>query len=171
MLVNKINIEGLCNEEEMKKISLENVNVFNYNTDFNIETQYGVKDIIEVSFHTEIPKAKTIEFKNTNLTTITVLTDFKILTTENKDSNTLSIMERKVYFNYSFERKNKKYIKDYENITVNIIDCYFKLVDNYKIVGTLTYLFKEKEEDLKIPKVNNNEKSSYRLIDITAEFA
>lgn len=167
MLINKINIEGICNEEEMKKISLDDVNVFNYNTFFHVDSEYGIKDIIEIAIYTEISNLKFVEFKNTNIAILTLLTNFKIITTENRDKNTLSMIERDIYFNHSFESKGKCG----EGINVSVIDCYFKLIDNYKIIATLTYLFKEKEKKINIDEITYNEKSSYRLIDLTEEFA
>lgn len=167
MLINKINIEGLCNEDEIKNISLKDCKVFNYNVSFKISNDFGIKDIIQISLNTEISHFKSMEFKDNTLATLTVFTTFNILTTENRETNALSIIEREDYFNHSFE-SNKKSL---EEINISIIDCYFKLVNNYEIVGTLTYLFKEKEEKLNLSSNDYNERTNYKLIDIKQEFA
>lgn len=167
MLINKINIEGLANGDELGKINLKGGKVFNYNTTFRIQGEVGIKDIIQITINQEATNVKHAKFKDCDLTTVTVLTSFKILTTENKESNALSIIEREKYFNYSFESKAKKI----EDVSITIIDCYFKLVNNHEIIGTLTYLFREKEENIKAENKNNIKRSAYRLIDITQEFA
>lgn len=167
MLINKINIEGLCNKEELGKIMLKGGKVYNYNTSFRITGDVGIKDIIQITINQEAVNVKYAKFKDSDLTTVTVLTMFKILTTENRESNALTIIEKEKYFNYSFESKAKKI----EDININIIDCYFKLVNNFEIIGTLTYLFKEKEEDIKGDNKTSARRSKFRLIDITQEFA
>lgn len=167
MLINKINIEGLCNEDELSKIKLKGGKVYNYNTSFKVNSQVGIKDIIQITINQEIANVKISKFKDAGITTVTVLTMFKILTTENKESNALSIIERENYFNYSFESK----AKSSEDISINIIDCYFKLVNNYEIIGTLTYLFREKDENINLEGKNIIKRSTYRLIDILEEFA
>lgn len=167
MIINKINIEGMCHDDEIKKLSLKGSNIFNKSIDIKIDNRNGIKDIMEISLETDILNIKTLEFGDGSMMTITVETSFNILAIENQECNTLSIIEKKDYFNYSFNVEEKNISKD--DITIKVIDCFFKIGNKQNIVGTLTYLIREKIEKVVTSSLDVTG-GKYKLIDLCQEF-
>lgn len=167
MIINKINIEGICKKEELKKLSFKEANILNKDLEININNTYGIKDILEISIDAAVVSSKVLEFNDETIITVTIETSFDILAIENIEYNTLSAIREKEYVNYTFKAKDKEI--ELDKITVKIIDCYFKIGNERTVVGTLTYLVNENSN--KISVNNKVENVKFKLIDLCQEFA
>lgn len=166
MIVNKINIEGVKNNENLKDMVLRDLEIFNSNITLDINKASGIKDIIQITITPNIVNKKFSTFKDSTLITITVETNYKILAVEDKQSNNLTLFEERDYFNYSI----KGNFTENQEFTVDIIDCYFKLVSKSKLIGTLTYIFTKEQIEVKNINIDENNICEYRLIDLEKEF-
>lgn len=166
MIINKINVEGVYSEEEIKNISFKDGNIF----DKNIEIKYSnrLKDVIEASLDYDIVHTKILTFKDSNIINITIKTLIKLLVIEDNISNKVFYIEEGLYFNYTLEGNNKSYTK--EDFILKIIDCYIRIIDSDKVLCTLTYYIKKEEDLNSLEKLQKEEVNKYRLIDITEEF-
>ncbi|MBN1040400.1 hypothetical protein DVW12_17125 [Clostridium botulinum] len=167
MIINKINIEGICTEDELAKISVKGGNIVNRNIDIKVKNN-EIKDIMEISLENNIEMLKILNFQDKKIGVVTANTEFNILIVENNENNILAALNEKIYFTYTIDISEN--IKSKENIYIKIIDCYFKVENNKSIVGTLTYLIKEKEEKVLIDGNDNRDIKQYRLIDVCQEF-
>lgn len=166
MIVNKINIEGVKSDDNLKDMVLRDLEIFNSNVTLDINIASGIKDIIQITVNPNIVNKKISYFKDSTLATLTVETNYKILAVENKQSNNLTLFEETEYFNYSI----KGNFAENQEFTVDIIDCYYKLVSKSKLVGTLTYIFTKEQLEVKNTNLDSNNICDYRLIDLEKEF-
>ncbi len=168
MIINKINIDGICTEDELAKISVKGGNIVNRNIDIKVKNN-EIKDIMEISLESSIEMLKILNFQDKRIGVVTVNTEFNILVVENNENNILAAINEKTYFTYTIDINEN--IKDKENIYIKVIDCYFKVENKKSIVGTLTYLIKEKEEKILVDGSGSKDIKQYRLIDVCQEFS
>lgn len=169
MIINKINVEGVCTKDELVQISTKNSIIINKSINIKVYQEAGIKDIMEISLEVNIVELKILEFKDKKIGTITISTELNIIAVENNRGNTLFVENEKIYFNHTFDLKTK--IKNKEYLYIKVIDCYFKVENNNYILGTLTYLIKEKEDEILVDNKLEKDIKQYRLIDVCQEFA
>lgn len=166
MIINNINIEGICKDEELTSISLEYGDIINKSIDIKLSSEKKIKEIIEISIKTSVEKYKTIKFQDQILVLTKINTDLDILFVEDNENNLVSFTDRHIEFIYNFKKSNnKKY-----NINAKIIDCYFSTLDNESISATLIYLINRNEDDIYIGKEYKEDKNKFKLIDFEEEF-
>lgn len=169
MIINKINIEGVCTEDELRNITVKDGKIVSESISFNLSNQKGVKDILEISIEVNIISMKSLMFKDKMVGIVTLETDLNIMAVENSDTNGVFSFKEVLFFNHNIdlsENDTGKY-----QVIVKVIDCYFEALGKRAIVGNVTYLIKEIQEDILIEQNPRSEELQYTLIDLCQEFS
>lgn len=136
---NFINIEGLIEEENIP--SEINGQIIRYS---EVETLYipnekpEVKNIYEIAINVEVKSSRTIYAPSIKIVVIDGVKIYKIIYTENTESDKANILYLKVPYNTFIELP--KGVENVSDIKVHIIDAYFDLLDTRKIYGHFVYL-------------------------------
>lgn len=166
MMVNRVNVKGLCKEEDLEKIILEGSEIFSKDFSLSLGEKARCKDIIEAFLATEILTFKLLTFKDGVAASITLLTEINLLLEEEEESTLISLKEE-VIANHVMPIKNSRLSED---LQVKVLDCVFKLIKGTQIKGFLTYYIKEKNREPYFGEDIVEPRERYRNIDVFQEF-
>lgn len=165
MIINKINLEGLASKESLKEYSLKEGEIFNEVVSIDLSNTPPLKEIIEINLESNILHKRSLPFKDGVITTLTVSTLYKILALEEGNTNKLSFINHKSFFTFILKGRS---LED-KNITIDLVDCYFKLQCSRQITGSLTFYINIIDEESSNIDDVVIEKSTYKFIDIFRE--
>ena len=166
MIVNNTNIEGVCTEEELATISLEDSEVINHVIEIKIPSKNKIKEVIEIYLKVNVENYKCINFEDKKLVLDKINTDLDILYVEDNENNLVSFVDKHIEFIYSYKLDNNKEL----NINAKLIEWIFNRLDDNSIVATLIYLVKKNEEQADWGNKEKENVNKYKLIDVEEEF-
>ena len=166
MIVNNTNIEGVCTEEELGSISLEDSEIINHVIEVKIPSESKVKEIIEIYLKVNVENHRTISFEDKKLVLDKIKTDLDILYVEDNEKNLVSFIDKHIEFIYSYKIDSNKEL----SVNAKLIDWIFNRLDDNCIIATLTYLVKKNEEEVFWGSEEKEDVNKYKLIDIEEEF-
>lgn len=167
MMVNKINIEGVCEPRDLENICVGDRDIFSKEFLFSLPQNIIGKDLIEVHVASEIIGYRPIIFKDGPFISVTIEVEFKFLLEEQVQSLLMTFNEN-MMINHMIS--GFKYPVEKDNLKVMVIDSYFKLIDGVRVEGFIAYILKEfskgdfSQEDRLKPR------EKYRYIDLLQEF-
>lgn len=165
MIIDKINIEGIISKENLKNFSLNSGKIFNEVVSIKLEDTTLLKEIIEINLDSTILNRKNLKFKDGTISTISVSTTYKVLGIENDDLNKLLFIN---YETISTLIITGEFLEE-KKLSVDLIDCYFKLKNNYTISGSLTFFINIIDKiPLEIDEIDIK-KLQYKFIDVIRE--
>ncbi len=158
---NFVKILGITPETELpKKIRGQIIEYSDIETIFVPDGNPSVKSIYEIMINLEIKSNRTIHTPLGKIIVIDGVKKYKIIYTENDDSEKVNIIHLHVPYNTFVELPNE--IKYINNIKVYIIDAYFDLLTDRNIYCHSVYLvdvqYDENSSNSGFEKVSNIEK-------------
>lgn len=160
-LRNFIDITGITPEEELpKKVNGQIVQYSEIDYIFVPDDRQGISSIFQIFIDVEIKSRRTINAPLGKIVVLDGVKKIKLIYTQKYNEGKVGILALELPYNTFIELP--KDAGEIKNISVNIVDAYFSLIESKKVYSNILYMISVNYDKESINEINNDTHSEIK---------